>query len=77
MSENKNITQVSIKDIKFCTADTPGELDALKALLGIMIFTAPCDYSLSVMKSMSETDNPNIQKLFKELMQFNPNNWEI
>ncbi|EAT6680104.1 hypothetical protein E4Y15_16665 [Salmonella enterica] len=54
--------------------DINGEISALKMALALSIFSQSHEHALRVMKSLKEMDNPHMQKLYKELMQFSPVN---
>lgn len=65
-----------VNNITFATdlENLNGEISALKLALALSIFSQPNDHALNVMKSLKQMDDPHMQKLYKELMQFSPLN---
>ncbi|MHA6634396.1 hypothetical protein ACX3OY_11480 [Citrobacter farmeri] len=57
--------------------DINGEISALKLALALSIFSQSNDHALNVMKSLKQMNDPHMQKLYKELMQFSPLNAQI
>lgn len=64
----------AVSDITFNTNpdEVSDEINALKLTLATIIFSLPSEQGISIMKSIKENEHPYMQKLFNELMQFNP-----
>lgn len=54
--------------------DVSSEINALKMALALSIFSHSNEHALNVMKSLKEINDPHIQKIYKELLQFSPAN---
>jgi hypothetical protein len=54
--------------------DVSSEINALKMALALSIFSHSNEHALNVLKSLKEINDPHIQKIYKELLQFSPAN---
>jgi len=54
--------------------DVSSEINALKMALALSIFSHSNEHALNVMNSLKEINDPHIQKIYKELLQFSPAN---
>ncbi|WP_012413894.1 hypothetical protein [Yersinia pseudotuberculosis] len=50
----------------------PGDIDAIKLALGVIIASLPREQSVNIMKTLSEINENSVKNLHKDLNQLNP-----